>query len=229
MSSKRKIYIDRLFPNVNELKLHHKLKINQESIMYITIPDDADQITKIVVGHIHKYFTSSLNVGITDATAGVGGNTISFSYKFRYVDAIEVDQERFNYLKNNVNAYQLSNINLYNADCIGIAPSLANDVIFIDPPWGGKSYKKQGKIKLHLGQQSIEDVCMLFLSKKMSQIPKLIVLKLPKNYDIEHIYTKIKLKYDGEQRKLYMYELNKMIIIVIERGYYSLPSSSTAL
>lgn len=229
---KRKIYIDRLFPNVNEMNLYHKLKINQESIMYITIPDDAEQITRIVINHALKYFPDSFNVTITDAAAGVGGNTISFSQKFKSVNAIELDQERFNYLSNNINAYKISNVNLYRNDCLIIVPGLSrNDVIFIDPPWGGKDYKNQNNIKLSLNQINIEDVCLNFLNKKnMISTPKLIVMKLPKNYDIQYIYTKIKMdNQTNELRKIYFYELNKMIIIVIESGYYSLPSSSTNL
>lgn len=222
----KKIYIDRLFPNVKEMKLHHKLKINQESIIYITTPDDAEQITKIIVNHILKYYPSTSTVNITDATAGVGGNTISFAQKFNQVNAIELNQERFNYLSNNINAYQINNVILHNDDCLKIIPTFPdNNIIFIDPPWGGKNYKNKDKIRLSLGEYDIEDVCHLFLdSSKMKSVPSLIVLKLPKNYDIQYIYTKINLD-KLIDKKIYFYELNKMIIILIENGYYSLPSS----
>lgn len=222
----KKIYIDRLFPNVKEMKLHYKLKINQESIIYITTPDDAEQITKIIVNHILKYYPSTSIVNITDATAGVGGNTISFAQKFHKVNAIELNQERFNYLSNNINAYQINNVVLYNDDCLKIVPTLPdNDIIFIDPPWGGKNYKNKDKIRLSLGEYDIEDICHQFLnSNKMKSVPNLIVLKLPKNYDIQYIYTKINLN-KLIDKKIYFYELNKMIIILIENGYYSLPSS----
>lgn len=225
-----RIYIDRLFPNVNEMRLHHKLKINRESIMYITIPNDAEQITKIVSNHGLKYYEKSQDISITDGTAGVGGNTISFSYKFKSVIAIEIDQERFNYLLNNINAYQITNVDLLNGNCLDIIPNLnTNNIIFLDPPWGGKKYKTCNKIRLSLGNYSIEEVCLHFLNKDiMTSVPNLIVLKLPKNYDVENVYKKLVNKNDNE-RRIYFYELNKMIIIVIENGYYSLPSSSTTL
>lgn len=217
-----KIYIDRLFPNVNELKLHNKLKINRESIMYITIPQVAEQITKIITYHTLKYFTNCAFVTITDATAGVGGNTISFSQKFKHINAIEIDQERFNYLSNNINAYRIDNISLYNDDCLDILPQLNNHhVIFIDPPWGGRNYKNHNKIRLHLNNFKIEDICLDLLdTEKMTCVPNLIIMKLPKNYDIQYIYAKFKRKICN----IYFYELNKMIIIIIENGYYSLPS-----
>ena len=214
----KKIYIDRLFPNVNDMGLGYKLKINEESIMYITIPDDAEQITKIIINHTLKYFTDCQQICITDTTAGVGGNTISFAQNFKSVNAIEINQERFNYLSNNVNAYQITNVDLYHGDCLEIVSELSNnDVIFIDPPWGGKNYKDQEKIRLVLGEQEIEDVCLKFLDKeKMKSVPKLLVLKLPKNYDIEYIYNKLKSTNDGLERKIYFYLLSKMAIIAIE-------------
>lgn len=215
MDKDKKIYIDRLFPKVNEMNLNYKLKINQESIMYITIPDDAEQITKIIINHYLKSFPDYHQLYITDATAGVGGNTISFAQKFKQVNAIEIDPERFNYLSNNINAYQISNVNLYNDNCIDIIPKLDhNDVIFIDPPWGGKKYKSHEKIKLTISDKEIEVICLQFLdSDIMLSLPKLIVLKLPKNYDIEYVYHKIKQK----DINIYLYQLNKMNIIVIER------------
>lgn len=224
---KNRIYIERLFPNVDELQLHNKLKINKESIMYITIPNDAEQITNIVATHVIKFFNKCSDVNIVDATAGVGGNTISFSDKFKHVVAIEINQERFSYLSNNIAVYHIMNVTLYNDDCIMIIPHLEyNDVIFIDPPWGGKNYKSHENIRLSLGDESIEDICLHFLDyNKMKTVPKLIVLKLPKNYDMEYLYNKIKNKF-MDYIKIYFYELNKMILIVIENGYYSLSSSN---
>lgn len=218
--SNNKIYIDRLFPNVYEYNLYNKLKINHESIMYISGPNDAEQITNIISYHSLKYFPSYDHIHITDATAGVGGNAISFAQRFKHVNAIEIDTERFNYLLNNINVYQTSNTTLYNGNCLTIIPDLpANDIIFIDPPWGGRGYKNQEKIRLTLGTQKIEDICCDFLdSSKMISVPKIIAIKLPKNYDIEFIYQKLK-----TNRKIYFYQLNKMIVIVIENGYYTLP------
>ena len=46
---------------------------------------------------------------------------------------------------------------------------------------------------------------------------KLIVLKLPKNYDIEHFYNLIKnLNSNYYLSKIYLYILNKMLIVIVE-------------
>ncbi|AYV81259.1 MAG: putative RNA methylase [Harvfovirus sp.] len=219
-----KIYIDRLFPDVRELGLQHKLKINLESIMYITIPYDAERITKIIRNHLEKFVAMCEEAVITDGTAGVGGNTISFVRNFKKVHAIELDQERFNYLCNNVNLYEQNNVKFYKGDSMEIIPKLEQDVIFIDPPWGGKCYKNKNNIKLCFGELSIEDLCLKFLDKDiMEQVPKLIVLKLPKNCDVKTIYNKI-----VGGNKVYYYGLNKMIILVIENCHQELSFSSVS-
>ena len=52
------------------------------------------------------------------------------------------------------------------------------DVYFIDPPWGGPEYKKNNNIEL-----TISNVTMVDLIKKIP-LNKLVVLKLPFNYNI---------------------------------------------
>jgi hypothetical protein len=43
----------------------------------------------------------------------------------------------------------------------------------------------------------------------MKKVPKLIVLKLPKNYDTLHFYKTVK------NKNMYYYDLKKMIILVV--------------
>jgi 16S rRNA G966 N2-methylase RsmD len=208
----KKIYIDRLFPDVIEKNLFHKLKIDYESIMYITIPQYADTISKIIIKHLHKLNIDIANAVITDATAGVGGDTISFAKLCKKVISIEVDQIRYNYLLNNICAYKIENIVLYCDDMIKIIPQIAyHDIIFIDPPWGGRNYKKNDLLRLCINDNEIEDCCIEFFNKEKNICsPKLIVLKLPSNYDINYIKMKLR-----EYANIDIYNLYKMIIVVI--------------
>jgi 16S rRNA G966 N2-methylase RsmD len=210
----KKIYVDRLFPNVHKKNLYNKLKINRESIMYITTPYDAIKITNIIIKHLKKYNITEENVIITDATAGVGGDTISFASKFKKVYSIEKDNDRFNYLQNNVEVYKFNNVKLYNMDLFNIIYNITDhDIIFFDPPWGGKEYKNKKFIKLKIEKQELENICISLFNKNRNKfIPKFIVLKLPKNYDIDYFYTRLK----EITTKIYFYKLNKMIIVVIE-------------
>src|SRR5580692_7436028 len=58
----------RLFPYINDISLIDKLKIDADSIHYISVREVADKITKII-----KTYSKDKDAIITDATAGVGG------------------------------------------------------------------------------------------------------------------------------------------------------------
>lgn len=204
--------IIKLFPYLNNRSKAVNLKIDDESWNYISIRKIAEQITGIIMHHLSLININPDNSIITDATAGVGGNTISFGQSANKVYAIEIDTERSKLLANNIDVFNLKNIKVYNDDCLNILPEIDNhNVIFIDPPWGGKNYKTYEKLNLYIGEMPIDTVCIKLLDNViMKKVPELIVLKLPKNYDIETLYKNIDKKY-----KIYLYELEKMLVIVI--------------
>ena len=91
-----------------------------------------------------------------------------------------------------------------------LADIIDHDVIFIDPPWGGKCYKDHRKLRLQISGIPIETLCtQLFNKIKMKKVPYMIILKLPRNYDIEYLYNNIK------NCQIYLHKLDKMDIIVI--------------
>jgi len=115
--------------------------------------------------------------------------------------------------------------------------TLNPNVIFIDPPWGGSNYKNNENLTLNLGIFQLEEL-VIDITKKFSNHykeivnlnskeknnnynNKFIILKLPKNYNIEHFYNYIKEHNNFENYNIYMYLyiLNKMIIIVCELQY----------
>ena len=94
------------------------------------------------------------NLIITDATAGIGGNTISFANNFFKVNAIEINKKRFDFLKNNINVYNFNNVEIINNDYIKIMKTLKQDIVFIDPPWGGRNYKNINLLNINLSGKS---------------------------------------------------------------------------
>jgi hypothetical protein len=115
-------------------------------------------------------------------------------------------------------------------------------VIFIDPPWGGADYKNSDTLTLKLGDITIEDLINNIINKFSNYYEnllesiiepsertkiilnnynnKLIVLKLPKNYDIEYFYTYLKsINVKHYNVKTYLYILNKMLIIIVELSF----------
>lgn len=201
----------RIFPYIREKKKLLQLKIDPESINFISFKDVAGKITNILVTYLDKIGKTTDELIITDATAGVGGNTVSFAMMFGYVHAIEIDQTRFSYLNNNLDVYNLKNVNTLCGDCTKeIKKITKHDVIFIDPPWGGKNYKNFKNLRLTLGNTSIEDLCydMAYSDDYISH-PQLIMLKLPLNYDVVYLYSKL------HSLDIYMHRLKKMYIFVI--------------
>lgn len=201
----------RLFPYIEDKEKATRLKIDEESIHFISIREYAERISDII-----KYYLNLMNIDvkssvITDATAGVGGNTISFGMHFKKVNAIELDEKRTEYLKNNIDIYNLNNIDVYNDDSIKIIPKLDDhDVIYLDPPWGGKNYKDHEFLRLHLSDVSIESLCNDMMdSKWMKKSPALVVYKLPVNYDIKYFYENV------NSKLIFYHNLKKMSLIII--------------
>lgn len=204
----------RLFPYLPNKNLAEKLKIDDESIHYISIREFAEKISKIIKTHLEKLEIDKNIAIITDATAGVGGDTISFAMNFFHVNAIELNKQRAEYLENNINIYGLKNVQIYNDNCTNLLYKIdKHHVIFLDPPWENEetgSYKQYKQLTLIIDNFPLETYCnKLMDTKYMKKVPELIVIKLPKNYDLIHFYKKI------NNKNIYYYDLNKMIILVI--------------
>lgn len=200
--------IKKLFPNHKNIDMANIL-IDLESIHYISIKDDAYFTTLIIKNILEKYALNN-NIHIVDAMAGVGGNTISFAKNFYKVTSIEIDQQRYSYLHNNILIYKLNNVEIHNDNCLNILNKIYNmDAVFLDPPWGGKDYKKFIDLKIKIDDVPIENICnKLCYSNKIACNPKFIILKLPRNYDLN--YFKFKIKND-----FVVHKLKRMLIVII--------------
>lgn len=194
--------LKRIFPDLQNNQ-YAKLKIDNKSLSYISNKDHARLITKIILEKLEEMKISNNNLTITDATGGTGGNTISFGKSFENVNSVEIDPLRASYLRNNIGLYDLDNVRVINDDYTKL--NLKQDILFVDPPWGGSSYKEYVNLRLTLGTRSIEEVC-----NNVGTDTKLIVLKLPTNYDINYLTGKIIFK------KISVVNIKKMLIVLIE-------------
>lgn len=119
------------------------------------------------------------DIVITDATANVGSDSITLGLYFKKINSIELDQINFNALKNNISIYGLQNITPINGNSLEQLNYLNQDVIYIDAPWGGRSYKQFSHMSLYLDKLELGDIYNKFKRKA-----KLFVFKVPNNYDI---------------------------------------------
>jgi 16S rRNA G966 N2-methylase RsmD len=197
----------KLFPYLDNKEKLLQLKIDDDSLSYISVRKHADKITEIIKYHLYNLDKCV----ISDATAGVGGNTISFGINCQKVHAIELDKTRSEYLQNNIDVYNLNNVQIYNDDCTTVLSKIHDhDVIFIDPPWGGSNYKKYELLRLKLSNIPIESICNTLLNHNfMMKTPSLIIFKLPSNYDIRYFKNNV------DSNSIYYYDLKKMIVLVV--------------
>ena len=165
----------RIFPLTTN---YEKLQFDQEGLWSITHPNQADIISDLIKDHyISKNYTSPENIFIVDATAGLGGNLISFSKFFGIVLGIEINKNRFEMLQNNIEQYNINNVTLLNKNCIEFLQSnTKSNIVFFDPPWGGPDYKFNPNIEIKIDDKSLSDIINLLEFKT-----KLICIKLPLN------------------------------------------------
>lgn len=178
----KKTMTNRLFPT--EKLMDERLKIDKDSEFYISHPEVSTKICDLIENEVGS------DIIITDMTACVGGDTIRFALRFKGVNAIERNKVRYQYLCNNIDCYHINNVyNIFNRDCMDVYSELKHDVVYFDPPWGGPEYKNHDNIRLELSGRHIEDCVKEILQSDNS--PRLVVLKLPKNYDNNAIYDNL--------------------------------------
>ena len=174
------------FPNQKNVN-KQDLKMFDISLYSITLPREANIISETIKKLLQITTNNSMNnmhnIIITDGTANVGGNTLSFSSYFKKVNSIEFDKKTYEGLKHNCDdVYKRKNITFFNGDCTKIIPDLHQDVIFIDPPWNGLFYKAYDKLHLFLGNKDIFDIVSEWYNNKRA---KLYCIKCPFNFDFE--------------------------------------------
>jgi len=168
-----------LFPKKEGID-YSLLKTTDEGSYSITRRRDADKIMSIL-GNIFKNIEK---MTITDITACIGGDTLNFALKFGHVHSIELNKENFEALENNVKVYDLHNVTLHHGDSTKIF-NWNTHVLYIDPPWGGKEYKKHKELDLFLSEKRLDCWIEEVLSRKNR--PDFIVLKLPSNYNFNRL------------------------------------------
>lgn len=168
-----------------DIKKGSKLKADKEAMYSITQSKIAQEISNNIK---QKFPKITRNSTISDLTACVGGNTINFAKNFKYVNAIEFDEERFRMLQYNADAIGVKNINFIHGDSTLIVGSLKHDVVFFDPPWGGIDYKQNATMQLQLSGRSIEDIII----EDIMCTTDYIVIKVPVNFDMNTFNYKMK-------------------------------------
>lgn len=131
-----------------------------------------------------------------DATAHVGVETVALAKAFKLKGkAIELEPDRVKLLRRNLKAHGLEKrIEAVEGDGAEAVTDPV-DLLYIDPPWGGPSYKKRDSVELTLGGHSLE----YLVRGALAAGTKLVVVKSPlHNYDDEELRRAVGRPYRGE-------------------------------
>ena len=175
----------KIFPPADNVD-RSKLMMTDIGLYSITPYIEADTMVDIIAKHIAKSLDKLI---ITESNGGLGGNTIAFAKRFLTVNTVEYSNLHCDILRHNIKIYGYQNVNLYCTSYLNVFEQLQQDIVFMDPPWFGPGYKYAKKLYLYIGEYLIEDIINMIKSKI-----KLLVLKVPFNYDIDYFKKRIKYK-----------------------------------
>ena len=172
-------------------KVKDNMKFNIISSFSTTESKIADEISKFILSETDPSLKPDniSELSIIDATACIGGNTLSFAKYFSNVGSIELDKDNFKILEHNIKISQKyksefipelnGEITIHQGNYKDIISNIKHsDIIFFDPPWTkeGIEYNKQNPDIPMLGEETIFKV-MDNMCKKY----KYVFSKLPPN------------------------------------------------
>ncbi len=166
-------------------------KLNEEGTFSITRPFESAQIVYLIENFIRYIEKDEVDLStkiLTDATACMGGDLIRFSKYFRMINGIEILEENFTLLVQNCKQFGCYNVNLFCQNYLDIFDKLKQDIIYLDPKWGGIDYKNKESVILKLNDIEIWNLVQIIKEKKLA---KYIFIKAPSNVCLE------KLDYDS--------------------------------
>lgn len=159
---------------------------NEESQYSSLLPKHVKQVNDIM----KRWFSKPHH--IIDATAHIGVDTVHFAKMFpkAIIDSFEVSKKTFDLLVKNVDAFKLtSRIYPHHSSFIHANLDQKSSFVYIDAPWGGKSYKEfdMGTFELSLDTINIKEIARrLIVSGKTDTV----VLKVPRNYRFDDLKTR---------------------------------------
>jgi RNA cap guanine-N2 methyltransferase len=198
-----------------------KMMINTEGMYSITRIKSVWRIEQICQEMLD--IPNTMNLKFVIATAGIGGEAMNLLFRCKHIWGYEYSPVQYSMLVNNVDVfiryhksdpsdnytvdekyYANYNIELYNDDFTANVDRHVADVMIVDPPWGGISYKNQTDINLKLGDFDMIDII------KRSKA-KLYLIKLPFNHNFK-IFQELEPEFTTV-----FYKLRKYAVVAVKR------------
>jgi 16S rRNA G966 N2-methylase RsmD len=179
-----------------------QLQADAQALYSITPAQDANTMSRLCAN-----LPGMKNLGrkpvITDGCACVGGNVMSFALSGLYaqVNAVEFDESRAQMLEHNVSVIRgraPCPVNVVTGSYIALMHTLSQDIVFLDPPWGGPGYKDLDTVSLFLSDKHLADIVHDLHSHGQTRY---VVWKAPSNFAIDEMKEKLK-KFELEMNVL---------------------------
>lgn len=173
----------------------NSIKIDDVGLFSVT---NAEQATKMAIACAEVFHKLPNSQGrkpwITDGCACVGGNVFGFALSnlFYHVQSVEYDHNRKQMLESNVKILQKkcqTPVTVFEDSYLSAMTYLQQDIVFLDPPWGGTDYKNGESVKLELGGKTVTDIIEYLENSSHTQ---LVFWKAPEiNYDEHDMNTQM--------------------------------------
>lgn len=180
------------------------LALTDESLYSTTKWKEADIITYSIINKYKEIINNKIepqDLIITDANASVGGSSIAFWCNgFKCVNSVDIDKTTTECLETNLTIYGYPTKYITCADYTdpNIYKSFKQNIIYLDPPWGGRNYKSFKSLETYLSGIELHT----FIIELINNIKiDMICIRIPINYDVNKIIkgiatgTNIKTKY----------------------------------
>lgn len=162
-------------------------QLSNISLYSMSKPKEAAEILQQILIAINiEGLGNPAELTITDGTAHVGGNVISFAKVFKQVNAIELDKVHFDMLEHNIkDVYKLGNVELFNDDYNIVSKEITQDIVFLDPPFGGPNYFRNNRnADYYLGKKEISEIVKELASTKI------VCLKVGINFSYNNFFNR---------------------------------------
>ena len=198
-ASKKHYLFDGGVTRFTEAECRDGIQLDDVGMFSTTAAPVAQQISK----HIANLFTPAeraRGLSVTDGCACCGGNVLSFARCgfFAKVTAVEFDAKRHAMLASNVK-FALRGVasppvtDVRCGSYLDLLRVLKQDVVFLDPPWGGIDYKKEKFVPLFLGDRHLADIVNDLRRDAARSGTKCVVLKVPRNFHIAELRDRLAL------------------------------------
>lgn len=166
--------------------------VGQQSNYSSLMPNQAPQVKKA----LESWIPYPLEVKtIIDTTSHIGVDTIHFTKIFPYssITAYEIEPNAFLALRKNVKTFGLSHkITPIYGDSSSWVPTHKIDIIYMDPPWGGRDYIKETCLDLFMqkeGEMSNANKNVNYMIDKWMNtgLVSHFILKAPANFNKSYL------------------------------------------